>query len=174
MMGTAHPQASFELIAEYILDKVCLNNNIKPREIMGDFQMEFGVTISYGKAHIAKDAALRIVRGSYEDSFKILPLYCAELMMTNPGTVTNICATDDDRFKRFFWAFGQCIRSFTSTLRPMVAVDGSHFRGKYPGVLLVAVTLDANNKLFPIAFAFTEAERRDSWEWFLADLSLSL
>ena len=56
----------------------------------------------------------------------------------------------------------------------MVAVDGSHLCGKYPGVLLVAVTLDANNKLFPIAFAFAEAERSDSWEWFLANLPLSL
>ena len=138
--------------------------------------MEFRVTISYMNAHIAKDVALRMVRGSYENSFKILPLYCAELRTTNPSTVTTICTTDDDIFKRFFWAFGQCIRSFTSTLRPMVAVDGSHLRGKYPGVLLVAVTLDANNKLFPIAFAFayTEAERRDSWEWFLVNLSLSL
>ena len=106
--GYAHPQASSKLIAEYILDKVRLNNNIKPKEIMDDFQMEFGVTISYKKTHITKDAALHMVRGSYEDSLKILPLYCAELKTTNPGTVTTICITDDDRFKRL-WAFGQCI-----------------------------------------------------------------
>ena len=61
MMSTAHPQASSELITECILDKVHLNNNIKPKKIMDDFQMEFGVTISYRKAHIAKDAALHIV-----------------------------------------------------------------------------------------------------------------
>ena len=42
---------------------------------------------------------------------------------------------------------------------PVIAVDGSHLRGKYPGVLLVAVTYDADKKLFPIAFAFAEAER---------------
>ena len=46
----------------------------------------------------------------------------------------------------------------------MIAVDGSHLRGKYPGVLLLAVTNDGNHKLFPIAFAFAEAERRDNWE----------
>ena len=56
----------------------------------------------------------------------------------------------------------------------MVAVDGSHLHEKYPGVLLVAITLDANNKLFPIAFVFAEAERCDSWERFLVNLSLSL
>jgi len=46
MMSTAHPQALFEQIIEYILDKVRLYNNIKPKEIMDDFHMEFGVTIS--------------------------------------------------------------------------------------------------------------------------------
>ena len=39
---------------------------------------------------------------------------------------------------------------------------------------MVAVTHDGNHQLFPIAFAFAEVERRDSWEWFLAHLSLSL
>ena len=148
----------------YILNKVCLNNNLRPKEIMNDYQMEFEVTISYRKAHIAREMTLRIVRGSYEDSFKLLPLYCAKLKLMNPGSVTNIETSNDDRFRRFFWAFAPSIRAFTSSLRPMIAVDGSHLRGKYPGVLLVAVTLDGNHKLFPIAFAFAEAEGCDSWE----------
>ena len=39
---------------------------------------------------------------------------------------------------------------------------------------MVAVTHDGNHQLFPVAFAFAEAERCDSWEWFLAHLSFSL
>ena len=56
----------------------------------------------------------------------------------------------------------------------MIAVDSSHLRDKYPGILLVAVTHDANHKLLPITFAFAEAERRDSWEWFFVNLFISL
>ena len=56
----------------------------------------------------------------------------------------------------------------------MIAVDGSHLWGKYPGVLLLVVTYDGSHKLFPIAFALAEAERRDSWKWFIANLSLTL
>ena len=141
---------------------------------MNEYQKEFGTHITYSKAHITKEMVLRVVRGSYEESFKILLLYCRELHMTNPGTVTNIDTIVEDRFKIFFWAFGPCIRSFCSSLRPMIAVDGSHLQGKYPSVLLVAVTYDGNHKLFPIAFAFAEVERRDSWKWFLANLSLAL
>lgn len=40
------------------------------------------------------------------------------------------------------------------------AIDGSwcsHLCGKYPSVLLEAVTYDADSKLFPIAFAFAKS-----------------
>ena len=93
---------------------------------MNEYQKEFGTHITYRKAHIAKEMALHVVRGSYEESFKILPLYCRELYMTNPGIMTNIDTTVEDRFRRFFWAFGPYIRSLCSSLRPMIAVDGSH------------------------------------------------
>ena len=56
----------------------------------------------------------------------------------------------------------------------MIAVGGSHLRGKYPSASFVAVTLDANHKVFPIAFAFVEAKRHDGCEWFFANMSLAL
>ena len=93
---------------------------------MNDYQMEFGTTITYRKAHVAKERALRAVRGSYEESFQMLPSYCIELQMTNLGTITNIDTTSKDRFRRFFWAFGVCLRSFINTCRPMIAVDVTH------------------------------------------------
>ncbi|RWR83613.1 Transposase, MuDR, plant [Cinnamomum micranthum f. kanehirae] len=65
MMGIAHKQASALLISEFIMDRVRQNVNLKPKEIMNDYQMEYGTTISYRKAHIAKEIALRAVRGSY-------------------------------------------------------------------------------------------------------------
>eukprot|EP00268_Persea_americana_P036808 TRINITY_DN36330_c0_g1_i1.p1 TRINITY_DN36330_c0_g1~~TRINITY_DN36330_c0_g1_i1.p1 ORF type:complete len:196 (+),score=17.15 TRINITY_DN36330_c0_g1_i1:1803-2390(+) len=56
----------------------------------------------------------------------------------------------------------------------MIIVDGSHLRGKYPGVLMAAVNLNVNHKPFLIAVAFAKAEKCDSWEWFLTNLSVSL
>lgn len=136
--------------------------------------MEFDTRISYKKAHMAREMALCKVRGSYGESFQIFPLYCNELQRTNPGTVTKIDITTDDRFRCFFWAFVTCLLSFRTSWRPMIAMYASHLRGKYPGVILVATTHDANHQLFPIAFAFAEAECRDSWEWFLVNLSMAL
>ena len=174
LMGMAHRQATSTLITKFIMERVRQNVNLKPKEIMNDYQMEFGSTISYRKAYMGKEMALRMVHGSYEEPFQLLPLYYKKLELINPGTVKNIDTTSDDHFRRFFWAFGPCIRSYMSSLRPVIVVDGSYLWGKYPGVLLVAVTHDANHKLLPIAFAFAEAERRDSWESFLVNLFISL
>lgn len=57
-IGMSHRHASSELIANYILDKVRINNDLKPKEIMNDYQMEFGNIISHRKTHIAKETSL--------------------------------------------------------------------------------------------------------------------
>ena len=102
-----------------------------------------------------------------------MPHYCLELQRTNPGSVTVLIKEDDDSFLRFFWAFGSSIQSFRSSLRPLIAVDGAHLRGKYPRVLLTVVTYDGDRKLFPLAFAIAKIERQDSWEWFLTAISIA-
>lgn len=53
----------------------------------------------------------------------------------------------------------QAFESFKRTCRPLLAMDETHLRRKFPGTMLVAVTHDADHKLFPIAFAIAEIER---------------
>ncbi|XP_077223984.1 uncharacterized protein LOC143857444 [Tasmannia lanceolata] len=95
------------------------------------------------------------------------------MMRTNPGTYLRVFrARDlrpggDDKFARLFWAFGPSIRSFQRTLRSIVLVDGTHLRGKYLGILLIAVGVDGNNGLVQLAFGVVETENEDSWCWFL-------
>ncbi|XXG77428.1 hypothetical protein AAC387_Pa08g1582 [Persea americana] len=67
---------------------------------MSDFQMEFGVQISYRKAHMAKEIAMKQIRCSFEDSYRILCDYRLEMKRTNPGTVDNLW-TDDDCWSWF-------------------------------------------------------------------------
>lgn len=127
--GTAHQQASAKPVVEFIEERVWYNDNLKPKDIINKYQMEFGTRISYKKAHMAREMALHKVRGSYGDSFQVLSLYCNELQRPNPGTVTKIDITTDDRFRRFFWAFVTCLQSFRTSQRLMIAVDVSHLHG---------------------------------------------
>lgn len=42
--------------------------------------------------------------------------------------------------------------------------------GPFGGVLLAAISLDANNGIFPVAVGIAEIENKDNWTWFLTNL----
>ena len=69
-------------------------------------------------------------------------------------------------FGRAFWCFGPSIEAFKHC-RPVLSVDGTFLTGKFKGVLLVAVSCDANNQLVPLAFALVEREDNSNWKWFM-------
>jgi hypothetical protein len=56
-------------------------------------------------------------------------------------------------FFRAFWCFGQCVEAF-SHCKPVLSIDGTFLTSKYKGTLLIAISIDAVNRLLPLAFAF--------------------
>ncbi|KAL0415683.1 UNVERIFIED_CONTAM: hypothetical protein Slati_3400200 [Sesamum latifolium] len=52
-------------------------------------------------------------------------------------------------------------------LKPIIGLDGCFLKGLYKGQLLAAIGRDPNENIYPIAFAFVEVEKFDSWLWFL-------
>lgn len=53
----------------------------------------------------------------------------------------------------------------------MIGLDGCFINGLYPGQLLSVVGTDANNVMFPFAYAIVEKETKRSWKWFLQCLA---
>ncbi|KAL9666124.1 hypothetical protein QQ045_000447 [Rhodiola kirilowii] len=64
-------------------------------------------------------------------------------------------------------AFSECILAFKHC-RPILSIDGTHMYGKYNAKLLIAIGLDANNHILPLAFALVESENTSSWKWFMS------
>ncbi|XP_012841176.1 PREDICTED: uncharacterized protein LOC105961490 [Erythranthe guttata] len=56
----------------------------------------------------------------------------------------------------------------------MIQIDGTFLKGKFGGILLSAVSKDANDGIFPIAFAIVNEENDDNWDWFLALLKQAI
>ncbi|XP_011098982.1 uncharacterized protein LOC105177493 [Sesamum indicum] len=69
-----------------------------------------------------------------------------------------------------FWAFRPCIEGYCYC-RDVISIDGTHLYTKYKHKMLVAVTLDANQQVLPLAFALVDEESLESWRWFLRILS---
>ena len=58
-------------------------------------------------------------------------------------------------FQHIFWAFHPSIGGFNH-YRPILSIDGTHLYEKYKGTLMITMSCDGNNKLFPLTFAITK------------------
>lgn len=76
-----------------------------------------------------------------------LPIY------THDGACVNISRI----FPHILWAFQLCIKCFAFS-KHVTKIDLIWLYGKYKGTLLMAVTQDENNNIFPITFYLVECE----------------
>ncbi|KAL4021587.1 hypothetical protein IC575_020393 [Cucumis melo] len=126
--------------------------------------------MSYEKAWRARENAYERVQGSPEESYNLLRRYGEALKFTNPGTIFHMELEDDHFFKYLFMAVGPCVRGFLNCIRPVIVMDGTFLKNKYRGQLIVAVCLDDNNQIYPLAFGVVDRETDDSIQWFLEKL----
>ena len=60
------------------------------------------------------------------------------------------------------------IQTFRSQLlRKLLIIDGAHFNGDYLGTMFLAVGMDANNQVMPIAIGVAKAESGELCTYFL-------
>ncbi|CAH9088360.1 unnamed protein product, partial [Cuscuta europaea] len=70
-------------------------------------------------------------------------------------------------FQRIYCCFGAMKRGFLDGCRKIIGLDGCFLKGLLKGEILTAVGRDANNNMYPIAWAVVEIENTSSWSWFL-------
>ncbi|XP_060959427.1 uncharacterized protein LOC115704630 [Cannabis sativa] len=139
----------------------------KAKDIQRDMFREYGIKMSYEKAWRCREKGLLYSRGTPAAAYSRL-LLLLRAGTKNPGTITDII-TEDNRFKSCFGPLFACRRGF-KFCRPVISIDGTFLKTRFGGTMLVAVAYDANNQLFPIAFAIVDSENHDSWKYFLQKL----
>nr|GEX51438.1 transposase, MuDR, MULE transposase domain protein [Tanacetum cinerariifolium] len=117
-----------------------------------------------------RNMTLKILNGSHEDSFSQLPHYCYNLKLASEGTVTHIHTDVDGRFEMLYVGFGCAIGSFLRYMRHLIIIDGAHLKGNYLGTNLLAVGMDGNNQILPLATCVSQGKTGESWTWFLTKL----
>ncbi|XP_060170458.1 uncharacterized protein LOC132601381 [Lycium barbarum] len=91
---------------------------------------------------------------------KALPMfnYCAK--RSNAISYTLVCVSGecDWKFRASSVGFDYC--------RPIVVVDGSHFKTPYNGTFVSASTLDGAGNILLLAYGVIDSENDRSWTWF--------
>ncbi|XP_050941587.1 uncharacterized protein LOC127149758 [Cucumis melo] len=148
-----HRQATFTVIKDLIKNKSSLASSELStlKDIVHFIRAEHGLSISYQKAWHACEAASDDIRGSPENSYKMLPRFAYILELNNPSCVIEYKVDVDGRFLYFFMALSASI-SCWQHYRPLISIDGTSLKNKYDGTLLSASTPNANDQIFPLAF----------------------
>ncbi|XP_022895249.1 uncharacterized protein LOC111409429 [Olea europaea var. sylvestris] len=122
--------------------------------------------ISPWQVYRAKEKALEKIRGSVIEHYRVLWDYCEELKRTNVGT-TALVEGYAGEFRRLYICLGALRDGFIRGCRRLIGLDGCFLKTEHGGQLLSAVGVDANNGMYPVAYAVVEVENGDNWRWFL-------
>ena len=99
-------------------------------------------------------------------------------MNSNPSSTMKMkCKTTDDgvtKFERLYVCLDACKKSFLGGCKPIIGVDGCFIKGFHKGQLLVAVGINPNNAIYPIAYVVVESECYETWSWFFEFLKEDL
>ncbi|GJV44371.1 heat stress transcription factor B-4-like protein [Tanacetum coccineum] len=127
-----------------------INLDILVKAVQDQLQRELEDQISMSKAFRAKAKAEREIKGDH----------IAVERNADPSFPTRV-------FQIIYICLEALKLGFRACRIDMLGLDGAFMKGPFPGQVLVAVGLDSNNGIYPLAYALVEAESKSSWCWFL-------
>ncbi|XP_061354755.1 uncharacterized protein LOC133299318 [Gastrolobium bilobum] len=178
-ISQGHRQLDTDVIADLVIGMIKEEPSVSISLVKERITAKYGFKVSYRKAWYAKQKAIAIMYGDWEESYAFLPKWCEYMLRFSPGSFYNIQTNDlyaeqslvtgKKVFHRIFWTFRQCCEAFKFA-KPVIQIDGTHLYGKYKGKLLVATAQDGNDECLPIAFAIVEGKTLDAWNYFLVNI----
>ncbi|KAK8595240.1 hypothetical protein V6N13_123120 [Hibiscus sabdariffa] len=159
-------------IAKKYLHLFVADRNLKPAALREAVMHDYVFPVCQSKCYRAREMALQINEGKHKSQYSRLYDYLVELRFSNPVTTT-VCKLDDKVFERVYICLQACKEGFKAC-RPIICLDGCHLKGYDQGHILVAVGIDANDCIYPIAYAVIDSENNSSWSWFLEMLAEDL
>ncbi|XP_061355333.1 uncharacterized protein LOC133299850 [Gastrolobium bilobum] len=163
-----HRQLDFDVIAALVVEMIKNESLVAISLVQERITHSYGFKVSYRKAWYAKQKAMAMLYGDWEESYAFLPNWCEYMLPFHqvPFTIFKqrivLLGGSWLPFVRCFWTFRQCCEAF-KFCKPMIQIDGTHLYGKYKGKLLIATAQDGKNECVPFAFAVVEGETLEAW-----------
>ncbi|CAI9267739.1 unnamed protein product [Lactuca saligna] len=125
-------------LAKHYIKDIIRKPKMTLPEMMEDVLTKYSVKVSKGQCHRARVRAREMIEGKLEEHYAKIWDYANEILRSNPG---------------------RC--------RRVIGLDGCFLKGQIKGEILTAIGRDANNHVYPIAWAVVNVENKENWTWFL-------
>ncbi|XP_023761650.2 uncharacterized protein LOC111910090 [Lactuca sativa] len=143
---------------------------------------KFGIHVSVGQCRRAKKYAPQLIDGTQVEHYAKLWSYAEEIRISNLGSTVKIDVNRMPDGKKYFSKFYVCFdtpkKEWKEGCKKIIGLDGCFLKGICKRELLCVVERDANNEIYPIAWAVVCVENKENWRWFLDllidDLGLNL
>ncbi|XP_039119617.1 uncharacterized protein LOC120255910 [Dioscorea cayenensis subsp. rotundata] len=153
-------------IAKKYMDQFRSDPSWKINGIIQAVKTNQEVHISRLIAWRAKSIALKMLDGDEKTQITRLYDYRLELIMTHPRS-TVMFKRNEGVFSGMYVCLAPLKACFLAGCRRIISVDGCFLKGLYGGQLLTAIGIDANDGIYPVAWAMVSKENHENWMWFL-------
>ncbi|GJW37893.1 pentatricopeptide repeat-containing protein, partial [Tanacetum coccineum] len=162
---------NYKWIGKHFGTKIRLNPEIKLHEIADLVMKKYKCIVSPTQCRNAKRWALNEGETTIEDHYGYIRSYGKAILESNPGSTVKVGVTvnPDDKtyFDRFYVCFKGLKDGWKLGCRKVIALDGCFLKKPNVGEILTAIGRDANNHIFPVAWAVVNVENKNNWSWFL-------
>ncbi|KAG8368115.1 hypothetical protein BUALT_Bualt15G0011600 [Buddleja alternifolia] len=164
-------QANYKYLGKRI-ENIIRDNPMEGLEsLKNKIRRDVEVECSRDKLYRAKRYALELVKGDIKVQYHRLYDYYATVVKHNP--TSNLILQVDRNLnplvlQKMYFCLASMREGFLACCRPIIGLDGCFLKGMYKGQLLIAIGRDGNDNIFPIAIAYVEIEKEETWKWFLS------
>jgi hypothetical protein len=168
-----HAQLSSRFISQRLINIIKNCPLLTVTTLIEVVMVAWGYRVKYGRTCRAKQRALKLIYSDWAEAYERLPGMLYAMKAKNLAMHFEYVPKPEvmgpegrQYFLHTFWTFGHCVVAFKYCC-DVLSIDGTFFTGKYEGTMLIAIGIDVDCQLVPLAFAIVEKKNNDSWGWFL-------
>ena len=167
-----HSQVTASYVTKKFTQEFNKNPNWKVAGVQHHVKQILEVDISYSQVYKVKRKATDFINGDEQLQYGKLSDHAEMIRLNDKGSKIILQTEMEDenaqpKFKKIYIRYNAQKVGFFGGCRPIIGLDEFHLKGRFGEKILSATARDANNNIFPIAFAFVEQKNKNSWVWFL-------
>jgi hypothetical protein len=190
----ARSRLNSKWLSNAYVDKFKSDINTGISSIQDRAMKDFGVDVPKRMAYRARTKAREMVLGDHKKQYYRIRDYLQTVIDRNPGSrciVTTVTGPTEEqmeamkqgqvvdisyapRFHGLFFCVNAARQGFLEGCRPFIGLDGCFIKLTTGAQILAATGRDANNNMYPIAWAIVAKEDFENWQWFLEQLKEAL